>query len=131
MGLASDLIQYDEKYRNIIENLLGRTYITETLQDAIDISNRSGDRYRFVSLDGQLVNVGGSMTGGSVSKSVGILSRQAELDELSGKRGRLAKERDDIQEKLNGADAELKRIRFSMESSAEQLQELRKEDEAL
>jgi len=131
LGLASDLIQYDEKYRNIIENLLGRTYITETLQDAIDISNRSGDRYRFVSLDGQLVNVGGSMTGGSVSKSVGILSRKAELDELSGKRGRLAKERDEIQEKLNGADAELKRIRFSMESSAEQLQELRKEDEAL
>ncbi len=131
LGLASDLIQYDEKYRDIVENLLGRTYITETLQDAIDISNKSGDRYRFVSLDGQLVNAGGSMTGGSVSKSVGILSRQAELDELSAKRGTLAKERDGIQRKLNEADSELKKIRFSMESGVEQLQELRKEDEAL
>lgn len=131
LGLASDLIQYDEKYRDIVENLLGRTYITETLQDAIDISNKSGDRYRFVSLDGQLVNAGGSMTGGSVSKTVGILSRQAELDELSAKRGTLAKERDGIQRKLNEADTELKKIRFSMESGVEQLQELRKEDEAL
>ncbi len=131
LGLASDLIQYDERYRDIIENLLGRTYITETLQDAIDISNKSGDRYRFVSLDGQLVNIGGSMTGGSVSKSVGILSRQAELEELSAKRGTLAKERDGIQAKLNEADTELKKIRFSMETGVEQLQELRKEDEAL
>lgn len=131
LGLASDLIQYDEKYRDIIENLLGRTYLTETLQDAIDISNKSGDRYRFVSLDGQLVNIGGSMTGGSVSKSAGILSRQAELDELGLKRGKLAKERDDIQAKLNALDLELKKMRFSMESNVEQLQELRNEEQAL
>lgn len=131
LGVASDLIQYDEKYRGIIENLLGRTYITETLQDAIKISNGSGDRYRFVSLDGQLVNAGGSMTGGSVSKSAGILSRQAELDELTGKRGVIARERDEIRNKLKEADAELKKIRFSMESSVEQLQELRNENQAI
>ena len=71
VGIASELAQYDAKYKDIFENLLGRTVIAEAMTDAIRISKNNGNRLRIVTLDGQLINAGGSMTGGSSAKGHG------------------------------------------------------------
>ncbi len=75
VGVAFDLVKFDEKYEQIFLNLLGRTVVAETLQDAVRISRNNGNRLRIVTLDGQMINAGGSMTGGSSAKNTGILSR--------------------------------------------------------
>ena len=81
-GIAIDLVQYDQKYSSIYANLLGRVLITDDLSSAISISRKHNRSYKTVTLDGQLINVGGSMTGGSAPGGAGILSRANELDQL-------------------------------------------------
>ena len=92
VGVAYDLVRFDKQYDRIVANLLGKTIIVETLADAIRISRTNNDRYRIVTLDGQMIHVGGSMTGGSSAKGTGILSRANELEKLRVKRRELAKE---------------------------------------
>ena len=84
VGVAVDLIQFDRAYQNIFANLLGRVIIAEDMDSAIAIARAYRHRYRIVTLDGQVLNAGGSMTGGSVSRSAGILSRSNELERLQG-----------------------------------------------
>ncbi|MDR0936582.1 MAG: AAA family ATPase [Oscillospiraceae bacterium] len=88
-SLASDYVRYDEKYGEIVRNLLGRTVVVDTIDDAIDLSRRNSGRLRIVTLDGQLVNPGGSLTGGSVNRSGGVLSRSGEAETLAGKEAKL------------------------------------------
>ncbi len=85
VGLASRLVRFDGKYRNIFENLLGRTVIAEDLDYGIAMARKYQNAFRIVTLDGQVINRGGSMTGGSVSRGSGVLSRAAELEKLSGR----------------------------------------------
>ena len=82
VGVADALVTCAAAYRDIVSNLLGRTVVAETMKDAIAISRRYDHRYRIVTLDGQLVNAGGSLTGGSAAKGSGILSRANELKRL-------------------------------------------------
>ena len=82
VGIASELVRCDELYRGVIRNLLGKTVIAEDMDAAIAIANRYSHRFRIVTLDGQVLNAGGSMTGGSVNKNAGILSRANELERL-------------------------------------------------
>ena len=90
VGVAVDLVSFDEPYREIFNNLLGRTVVAESMSDAIRMSNASGNRLRIVTLDGQMINAGGSMTGGSAAKGTGVLSRANELDKLQKRREKLA-----------------------------------------
>lgn len=83
IGLASDLISFDERYRPVMEQLLGRTVVAENLDVAVAVAKQYGYRFRIVTLDGQMVQAGGSMTGGSRSKNSGILSRKNEILKLS------------------------------------------------
>ncbi len=83
IGIASDLLKYDNKYKGIIENLLGKTLVVETLQDGIDI-RRAGCTLRMVTLQGDVLHSGGSMTGGSVKANTGsLLARERIIAELS------------------------------------------------
>lgn len=82
VGLAVDLVHADKKYSGIYSSLLGKTVVVEDIDCAIRISRRYGQRFRLVTIDGQVINAGGSMTGGSVSKSTGIISRANELKRL-------------------------------------------------
>ena len=82
---ASDLVSCDPKLKNIAENLLGRVAVAQDIDTAVAIARSYHYRFRVVTLDGQLVNAGGSMTGGSTSKNAGLLSRKEEIDTLRKK----------------------------------------------
>lgn len=82
IGVASELIKYDEKYKNIIENLLGRTVIARDLDSGIHIQRKGRHAFRLVTLEGDMMHSGGSMTGGSTqSRTTSLLSRQREIEE--------------------------------------------------
>ncbi|MBE6728842.1 MAG: chromosome segregation protein SMC [Ruminococcaceae bacterium] len=83
VGLAPELIECDGKYREIIKYLLGNTVVCEDLDSAVAISKKFSYRFKTVSLDGQVVNSGGSLTGGSLIKNAGILSRASDIRRLS------------------------------------------------
>ncbi len=82
IGIAAELCTADEKYSNILSNLLGRIVIAEDLSAASAIAKRYGYRFQVVTLDGQVINAGGSFTGGSRAKNSGLLSRESEIDKL-------------------------------------------------
>ncbi|MBQ3011067.1 MAG: chromosome segregation protein SMC, partial [Oscillospiraceae bacterium] len=92
----SSLVTCDADYRGIVSYLLGRTIVVRTMADAIRISCRRENRLRIVTLDGQMINAGGSMTGGSLAKNTGILSRANELKRLKKRRGELETSLSDV-----------------------------------
>lgn len=131
LGLAVDLVRFQPEYRPIFENLLGRTLVAETLGDAVALSRAGGSRTRIVTLDGQLINAGGSMTGGSAAKGTGILSRANELERLRAARGALAKRRDELSRRAEDLKRELGAARYALETAGEDLQAVRSEQSAL
>lgn len=83
LGLASHLVQVDEAYKIVVEMLLGRTVVATDMDAALRVARNSGQRLRIVTLDGELINPGGAITGGkTMQKEQGFLGRQAELQEL-------------------------------------------------
>ena len=114
VGIASRLVNYDQKYTNIFQNLLGRTVIVEDLDCGIAMARKYRNAFRIVTLDGQVLNRGGSMTGGSTNRSAGVLSRAAELETLNGrvismheKLEAARKDEENILRDLNAAQYEL------------------------
>lgn len=94
VSIASDLVSYDNKYTEIIRWLLGRTAVAEDIDSAIAIAKKYSYRFRIVTLDGQVINAGGSMTGGSRVQNAGILSRGNEIERLKGSLASMQKELD-------------------------------------
>ena len=94
VSIASDLVSYDSKYSEIIRWLLGRTAVAEDIDSAIAIAKKYSYRFRIVTLDGQVINAGGSMTGGSRVQNAGILSRGNEIERLKGSLASMQKELD-------------------------------------
>jgi chromosome segregation protein len=109
IGTASELIGCDEKYGEIMRSLLGRTVVAQDLDSAVTMAKRFGYSFRVVTLDGQLVNAGGSLTGGSMSRTAGLLSRAGEIQELRAACGGL-------REKYAQAEADAKKLREEVAS---------------
>ena len=114
VGVASRLVTYDAKYDDIFRSLLGRTVVAEDLDSGIAMARKYRNAFRIVTLDGQVINRGGSMTGGSVSRSAGVLSRANELERLTARQGaahdqlRVAvQQAEDLQRELQKAEYEL------------------------
>ncbi len=114
VGRASELISFEPRFKDIFSYLLGRIIIAEDLDHAMAIAKKSSNRYRVVTLDGQVINAGGSMTGGFVAKSSGLLSRRGEIQRLKEDSSRLAasieKDEEDIalyDRELIGINAEI------------------------
>ena len=105
--LASSLVTYDEKYANIVSSLLGRIVVVDDINEASRTARALDYRNRVVTVDGQVINAGGSFTGGSVSRSAGLFSRKQEIDELKKKVEALEKQRDAAEEKTDRAKAEV------------------------
>ncbi|MBQ8356463.1 MAG: chromosome segregation protein SMC [Clostridia bacterium] len=91
VGVASDLVECEDKFREIIASLLGRTVVFDNLEHATEMAKRTRFRVKVVTLDGQVINAGGSFTGGSVKQKSGVLSRSSEIDSLSEKLKELTK----------------------------------------
>ncbi|MBR3704119.1 MAG: chromosome segregation protein SMC, partial [Oscillospiraceae bacterium] len=115
VGLASRLAGYDAKYENIFRDLLGRTVIVEDMDCAIAMARKYQQRFRIVTLDGQVVNRGGSMTGGSVSQSAGILSRANELESLKKNFAQLQEKLASAQKELDDVTRESRAAQYEME----------------
>ena len=129
VGIASRLVRFDPKYTNIFQNLLGRTVIAEDLDCGIAMARKYRSAFRIVTLDGQVINRGGSMTGGSTSRSAGVLSRAAELEKLRGRvEGMHAKLRE-AQTAEETARRELEAARYELTTA--QAQQRAAEDEVL
>ncbi len=106
VAIASDLVECDKRFRTAAEYLLGRIVIAEDLDSAAAMAKRYGYRFRIVTMDGQVINAGGSFTGGSVQKTGGMLTRRSELSELQNDISRLAEQCRDAEEQARtSADA--------------------------
>lgn len=104
IGIASNLISYDRKYQDIILNQLGNVLVVDNIDNANIISKAIGGRYRIVTLDGELLHVGGSVTGGSIAKSRNIVLEKYELDKLINQLKITTENISDIEEKINEID---------------------------
>jgi len=121
VGVGDQLVSFDPRYKNVFSNLLGRVAVMENLDTAITVARKYGYKFRIVTLDGQVLNPGGSMTGGSASRSAGILSRANELE-------RLGKQLEDIRSQvaqgardLAEAERESTAARYELETAQNQL----------
>ena len=100
LGIASDLIKYDKKYEQVILNLLGRTVITDNMDTAIKLAKENGYTFRIVTMEGDIINPSGSISGGSVNKkTVKLLGRSKEIQELEKQIGIIKKTQEDLKAK--------------------------------
>ena len=123
VGVADQLVQFDQRYRNVFSNLLGRVAVMEDLDAGIAAARKYGYRFRIVTLDGQVLNPGGSMTGGSASRSAGILSRANELERLSMQAQGLREQLSQAAKELETASREAEAASYELETAQAQLRE--------
>ena len=129
VGVASDLVRSEPQYRGIVENLLGRTVICENIDAAIAMARQYRSRFKIVTLDGQVMNAGGSMTGGSVNREAGILSRANELEKLAKREQELSASRDRLEGDMKGAQRSVDEVEFQLTAARDRLREA--EDQVL
>ena len=136
LGLASDLVETEPKYRAVVEQLLGRTVLAEDLDAAIAMAGRYRNRFKIVTLDGQVMNPGGSMTGGSVNREAGLLSRANELEKLiqqeqklGGQQQALLQELDEAQRQRSEAEAQQTAAREALRDAENQVLRLQAQQE--
>ncbi|MCL2030754.1 MAG: chromosome segregation protein SMC, partial [Oscillospiraceae bacterium] len=117
IGVASGLVRVDGRYADILRSVLGRTAVVETLDDGIALARAGGYRYRIVTLDGQVLNAGGSITGGSVAKSTGLLARKNELAQLETGLKALTEKHDACKRDVSAAERELSGVVYEIETA--------------
>ncbi len=120
VGIASRLVRYDARYEGIFKNLLGRTVVMEDLDSGIALARKFRNAFRIVTLDGQIINRGGSMTGGSVSRSSGVLSRANELERLTKAQGALHEKLNNAAQQAEAAQRELQKAEYELQVAKEQ-----------
>ncbi len=129
VGIASQLVTSEPQYRGIVDNLLARTVIVQDMDAAINMSQKYRSRFKIVTLDGQVMNPGGSMTGGSVNKDAGILSRANELEKLTAQERKLQQDKQVTEAELQEAQRQCDQVDFQISAARDQLREA--EDQVL
>jgi len=129
VGMGDELISCEKKYEIVFSYLLGRTVIAEDMDTAIAMARKYGHRLKIVTLDGQVLNPGGSMTGGSASKTAGILSRQGELERLREQKGDIDAKLAAAGKALDEAKREVTGAQYEMDAA--QAQQRQHEDDIL
>lgn len=126
VGLACDLVKYEARYEGIVCSLLGHIAVAQDLDAAVDLAKHYGYRFRVVTLDGQVVNAGGSMTGGFAVRSAGLLGRRKEIEQLTQEAQRIlterhmqAQRRQEAARELAALQAELDAIEAQQKTCAE------------
>lgn len=116
IGIASDLVSCNEQFNSIKSNLLGRIVVMETLDCATVTSKKFGYRFKIVTLDGQVINAGGSFTGGSAVHSNGVLSRKTEIDTLELDLNTMISQENNLKVKCSELKSEVENIQLSIET---------------
>lgn len=129
IGIGSELVSFDSRYQGIVDYLLGRIVIVRNIDDAIAMARKYGHRFKIVTLDGQVINSGGSMTGGSVNKETGMLSRANELEKLMAQEKALEEKKLVLETDLTEAQRSVDQVQFQMTAASDQLREA--EDQVL
>lgn len=124
-GIASELIKFSPRYRGIAENLLGRTVIVRDLDVGIAINKKARSSFRIATLQGDIMNPGGSMTGGSIQKrEFSLLGRQRELEQLEKKSKEIAASIEAESERIRGLEASLEPVNAEIAAYAESIRKL-------
>ncbi len=110
VGVAADLVDCDEKYREIVRYLLGATVVAEDIDSAVSIAKKYAYHFKVVTLDGQVVNAGGSLTGGSLAKNAGLLGRSGEVKKLRAEAETLKKKATEAEAAFAEASAALSAV---------------------
>lgn len=127
VAVASDLVECKAEYRDIVSNLLGRVVIVDDMDCAIGISKRYGGRFKLVTVDGQVINPGGSMTGGSQSKSAGILSRANQIEELNAQAEKINDQVQELKAQLKTAVEDANYSAAELQGAEADLQQAKEE----
>lgn len=137
VGVASELCSCEDKYNNILSSLLGKIVIVEDLNSATSIAKKYSYRFKIVTLDGQVVNAGGSLTGGSLNRNTGLLSRASEIEQLKNQSADLiekAKSAEKLSEQISreysSLEAELLGTRADLANKQQDLVRLQAEKRA-
>ena len=127
IGLASDLVDYEKKYDSVVRFLLGRILVTEDLDYASAVARRSNYRVRIVTKDGQVINAGGSYTGGYSAKNAGMFSRKGEIDSLEEKIKKILADTEEDRKRKDSLLIEIDTLSADLERAQNELTEM-KED---
>ena len=125
VGVASDLVKFDKKYELIILSLLGRTVVMDNMQNAINLAKENNYSFRIITIEGDVINPSGAITGGSVAKkTVNILGRSREIEvlekELKGLRNKISKLEEDKEKYVDSSENIIEEV----QSLEKQLQEI-------
>lgn len=129
LGLACDLVEYDEKYKDIFYNLLGRVWIVDTLANAVAIGKKHNFSLRMVTLEGEIITPGGAMTGGSTSSQKGgILLRLRQIEELKEESAKLKLDLTAAEQKNKTLAADLESLRQNQVAMTAQKEQYAKDE---
>ena len=123
VSLASRAVTYDERFSGIIASLLGRIVIAEDIDSATRIAKKYGYKFRIVTLDGQVINAGGSFTGGSAMKSGGVITRKNEIENLDAEIVKLEAQRGELSAKAEKLRTESEKLRFDTNAAKSDISE--------
>ncbi|MBQ1193996.1 MAG: chromosome segregation protein SMC [Lachnospiraceae bacterium] len=123
MGLACDLVKIKKEYENIAKYLLGRVVVVDSIENALVLARKFNYSLRMVTLEGELLSPGGSMSGGAFKNSSNLLGRRREIDELTGRLAEITKKAKEVTEKLSEYEKETLGINDEIEKIKQVLNE--------
>ncbi|MBO4452387.1 MAG: hypothetical protein J5793_00475, partial [Clostridia bacterium] len=121
IGVASSLAKYDKKFEGVVNDLLGRTVIADNIENASAIARKTGFRVKTVTLDGQVINPGGSYTGGSSAGKVGIFTRARDIERLAGEIKKCREKTDSLVKELETVEEKIKETASLRAKAVEEL----------
>ncbi len=121
IALASELVNCEPEYNGIVTSLLGRIVIAEDIDLASNIAKKFGYRFRIITLDGQVINAGGSFTGGSSQRSSGVLSRKNEIRSIDSRLEKLSASYGNVKRRLESLTAETEKLGFDLEGERDMI----------
>lgn len=120
---ANKIVTFDSRFSGIIASLLGRIVIAEDIDSATIIAKKYGYKFRIVTLDGQVINAGGSFTGGSAMKSGGVITRKNEIEKLDAEIEKLNSTREELSARAEKLRGEAEKLRYDTEAARAELTE--------
>ena len=127
IGLACELVRCEDRFRGIVEELLGRTIVLDTMDHAISFSKKFKQQYKLVTLEGEIFNPGGAITGGNLNKSLGFLSRKAEIKKLKDRIDKAQQADRELKEEGEKLDAEIGALLETVKAAQSALHSLENE----